>query len=278
MRKRRHSLDSLRIGSPRSNLLRETWDGDGPLNSKGALFPLSPSVKIRSIHGAVRNTTIHESRALKTANESGKFIRQLLANVGGVSGGANVVEGKRFQSLKEIFDHIDKDSSGSIDHNEFKLFLEEIGLVSGSGADSLSQNEIGLLIQCLDVDDDGEISFVELEQFVKKQRLPISPIAEGARKASAVEDGIVAEGIRRALAVIDPVDLMATFAEAMNKTRHLQRIVQAVERSFGYTMSKAHVAELDKALQSVGDAYERHRAQEFLIIDDTDNSAEDEAW
>jgi hypothetical protein len=233
------------------------------ITPRASLFPVTPTAKIRGLRGTVRNANIHESQALHTVNESGKFMRQLLAHLGEARGGANVVEGKRFSSLKAVFDHIDKDGNGSIDHDEFKLFLDEIGL------DDLSPSELKLLIQCLDVDDDGEISLEELERFVvnhpsspsstPSSSPSSSPSSQPRRNIPAVEDGVVVEGIRRALAVVGSEDLMDGFAVAMNKRRHLQRVKQCVERSFAYDMTNAHLEALQTALQKAGDVYELSR-------------------
>ena len=59
--------------------------------------------------------------------------------------------GKTLKSIEGVFKAIDKDGSGDLDHNEFKMAMDRLGL-------GLSNDQIVQCIEVLDTDGDGEVS------------------------------------------------------------------------------------------------------------------------
>ena len=59
--------------------------------------------------------------------------------------------GKTLKSIEGVFKAIDKDSSGDLDHSEFKMAMDRLGL-------GLSNEQIVQCIEVLDTDGDGEVS------------------------------------------------------------------------------------------------------------------------
>ena len=101
---------------------------------------------------------------------------------------ANVIGGREgISSLKQLFQTLDVDSSGSLSHEEFLSGVQEFGL-------DVSDSQIRDLISLLDVNQDGEIDLEEFEAIAKSE-LELAEIAEtwdtegGA--TAAVEDAAV---------------------------------------------------------------------------------------
>ena len=58
------------------------------------------------------------------------------------------------KSIKDTFEAIDRDGSGSLDHDEFRLAMRRLGL-------GLTHDQIQQCIEVLDKDHDGEVSLTE---------------------------------------------------------------------------------------------------------------------
>ena len=65
------------------------------------------------------------------------------------------------EALKEVFNRFDKDASGLIDMAELRAAASELRLTS-------SEEELNALMQKVDTDGDGKISFEEFVQAVTK--------------------------------------------------------------------------------------------------------------
>ena len=63
--------------------------------------------------------------------------------------------------LREVFDMFDADGSGSIDRNEMRALMKKL-------AQDLTEEEITLIMEEVDTDGDGEISFEEFKMLVIK--------------------------------------------------------------------------------------------------------------
>jgi len=60
------------------------------------------------------------------------------------------------EQLKEAFDEIDADRSGTLDAQELRLLMQSLGV-------AFSDDEIATLIRTLDLNDTGEVDFHEFE-------------------------------------------------------------------------------------------------------------------
>ena len=67
---------------------------------------------------------------------------------------------KKKPDLKAIFRTMDDDGSGKLDYDELRLALSNLGL-------NLSDKEMELLVQKLDIDGDGSVNYMEFIRFVK---------------------------------------------------------------------------------------------------------------
>ena len=67
--------------------------------------------------------------------------------------------GKALESIEGVFKAIDKDGSGDLDHREFKMAMDRLGL-------GLTEQQIAQCIQVLDKDGDGEVSLSEFMALV----------------------------------------------------------------------------------------------------------------
>ena len=81
--------------------------------------------------------------------------------------------GKKLKDIKSVFQAIDKDGSGDLDHQEFTLAMDRLGL-------GLSQDQITQCIEVLDKDNDGEVSYDEFMTLVNK------PVKSAVKAISAV--------------------------------------------------------------------------------------------
>jgi len=63
------------------------------------------------------------------------------------------------QNLRDVFNLFDADGSGFIDHQEMRVMMKKL-------AQDLTEEEISQIIECVDKDDDGEISFEEFKSLI----------------------------------------------------------------------------------------------------------------
>ena len=75
--------------------------------------------------------------------------------------------GKKLKDIKSVFQAIDKDGSGDLDHQEFTLAMDRLGL-------GLSQDQITQCIEVLDVDNDGEVSYDEFRLAMRRLGLGLT--------------------------------------------------------------------------------------------------------
>eukprot|EP00187_Rhodella_violacea_P020262 CAMPEP_0184728098 /NCGR_PEP_ID=MMETSP0314-20130426/38791_1 /TAXON_ID=38298 /ORGANISM="Rhodella maculata, Strain CCMP 736" /LENGTH=401 /DNA_ID=CAMNT_0027193861 /DNA_START=1 /DNA_END=1206 /DNA_ORIENTATION=+ len=71
---------------------------------------------------------------------------------------ANLVEGGKLEELKNAFQEVDVDGSGSLSKNELKIVAQKLGLPFGD-------KDLDKLMQAYDFDGDGEISYQEFVAF-----------------------------------------------------------------------------------------------------------------
>ena len=71
--------------------------------------------------------------------------------------------GKSMKSIEGVFKAIDKDGSGDLDHDEFKMAMDRLGL-------GLSNDQIVQCIEVLDKDGDGEVSLEEFMALINDER------------------------------------------------------------------------------------------------------------
>ena len=91
--------------------------------------------------------------------------------------------GKAMKSIEGVFKAIDKDGSGDLDHDEFKMAMDRLGL-------GLSNDQIVQCIEVLDKDGDGEVSLEEFMELVKE------PVKAGVKAISAA-NAFAEEGKKR---------------------------------------------------------------------------------
>ena len=94
-----------------------------------------------------------------------EFYDVMLAQIGSGHGSGH---GLDMKNLPELFRTFDSDSSGQISHNEFEYMLQHNLRID------LSNRETRVLINMLDRDNNGEISFVELSAMVQIANDPAS--------------------------------------------------------------------------------------------------------
>ena len=68
--------------------------------------------------------------------------------------------GKAMKNIEGVFKAIDKDGSGDLDHDEFRVAMDRLGL-------GLTNDQIVQCIEVLDKDGDGEVSYAEFMELVK---------------------------------------------------------------------------------------------------------------
>ncbi|XP_030256701.1 parvalbumin-like EF-hand-containing protein [Sparus aurata] len=75
---------------------------------------------------------------------------------------------QREEAIKKAFVMLDKDASGYIEWNEIKYILSTVPTATPSAP--LSDEEVEAMIQAVDTDGDGRISYREFSDMVKKEK------------------------------------------------------------------------------------------------------------
>ena len=86
------------------------------------------------------------------------------------------VYGTTIRDLHAVFDAIDKDGSGALDHDEFGQAMHRMGL-------GLSKAQVASIIQRIDSDGNGEI---EYEEFAAELAKPVDEDAEEKKLRGAL--------------------------------------------------------------------------------------------
>jgi len=96
-----------------------------------------------------------EEKLERQTKQIGKIIRSAIKN-------NRSLGGKALKSIESVFKAIDKDGSGDLDYDEFKMAMTRLGL-------GLTEEQIAQCIQVLDKDGDGEVSLAEFTALVKNE-------------------------------------------------------------------------------------------------------------
>jgi actinin alpha len=143
-------------------MLEEVSNGVG----KEQLEKLEPIAKkleeLGSINNAHTPETIHSLRAMHGALVG--VLEKALQNVDEqiLAEQTQGLTPEQVKEIAEVFNHFDKDSSGSLTTKEFHACTSGIGLV-------LTGEEVEMYIKELDTDGNGTISFMEFSTFMVKQ-------------------------------------------------------------------------------------------------------------
>ena len=97
-----------------------------------------------------------EEKLERQTSQVGKIVRDAIKN-------NRSLGGKAVKSIEGVFKVIDKDGSGDLDHAEFKLAMNRLGL-------GLTDEQIDQCIQVLDKDGDGEVSLKEFMVLVEEKQ------------------------------------------------------------------------------------------------------------
>lgn len=113
--------------------------------------------------GALRMST--DQRAHKATDHGLQVLRDALA-------ARRKMYGTTIRDLKAVFDSIDTDGSGALDHKEFATAMHRLGL-------GLAKEQIQDIINRLDQDGDGEIDYCEFAAELAARPLPESSALDG---------------------------------------------------------------------------------------------------
>jgi hypothetical protein len=106
--------------------------------------------------GALRMSS--DQKAHKATDHGLQVLRDALA-------ARRKMYGTTIRDLKAVFDSIDKDGSGALDHEEFSLAMHRLGL-------GLADEQVQDIIKRLDQDGDGEIDYHEFAAELAARPLP----------------------------------------------------------------------------------------------------------
>ncbi|KAG2464867.1 EFHB protein, partial [Polypterus senegalus] len=97
-----------------------------------------------------------------------------------------------FSTLLDAFRHYDKKGNGTINQEDLKVVCRQFNL-------DLNPELLNALIECCDVDKDGQINFLEFANFLNwKDKMPLSILEENILtrgKKRMVEEGVTNEGL-----------------------------------------------------------------------------------
>ena len=141
-----------------------------PRMSVNALHPVPLPAPIRADDSRM-SVKEHTARIEKTLGKSVKLelsaaekLQRQTAQIGKIVRSAitsnRSLNGQGLDSIRSVFEAIDKDGSGELDHDEFRMAMSRLGL-------GLSEEQVVQCIDVLDTDRDGSVSLEEFMVLVK---------------------------------------------------------------------------------------------------------------
>ena len=126
-----------------------------------------------------------ESKGIKLTLSAAEKLERQTTQISKIIRGAiksnRSLGGKAVKNIKGVFQAIDKDGSGDLDYDEFKVAMNRLGL-------GLTDEQIVQCIEVLDKDGDGEVSLEEFMALVHK------PVKKAVKAISAVNAFAAAGG------------------------------------------------------------------------------------
>ena len=127
----------------------------------------------KSLGKALKLELTAEERLERQTAAIGKIIRHAIS-------GNRSLNGKGMANVRSVFDAIDKDGSGELDHDEFRMAMNRLGL-------GLSEQQVTQCVEVLDTDRDGAVS---LDEFMVLVNEPVKKAVKMIGAASAFGAGL----------------------------------------------------------------------------------------
>lgn len=119
----------------------------------------------KTLGKAVKNELSAAEKLQRQTAQIAKIVRDAIAS-------KRSLNGKGMDSIRGVFEAIDKDGSGQLDHDEFRAAMNRLGL-------GLTEQQVVQCIDVLDTDKDGSVSLDEFMVLVKE------PIKKASKLISA---------------------------------------------------------------------------------------------
>lgn len=150
------------------------------------------------------------------------------------------------ESLRQLFEDLDRNGDGTITALEFRKGLRELGF-------RLDDVEVGQLVRHCDLNGNGEISFAEFESFVKSREMQDSDVQEILDR---LRDEV--DGKRHSMNAMQ--DVFEEFDVDLSGTIDLGELHEGLRR-FGITLS---VAEADRVMRRFPSRGTKIRYRDFV--------------
>ena len=121
-----------------------------------------------------RDLTAEEKKLTRQTAAIGKTIRDAIS-------GKRSLNGKGMVNVRSVFAAIDKDGSGELDYDEFRLAIKRLGL-------GLTEVQVTQCVEVLDTDGDGVVSLDEFMVLVKEKE-PVHRVGTAGKDSSVPERG-----------------------------------------------------------------------------------------